>query len=145
MHSETSVTGNEESERRKYCPKNSPFRYQNNNWVYKSNMYIALDVLKLLSKCCGWVFWLLTTSKTNCLLALKLSYTGFVWSGWKRAEFLFTLNKLAYSEKWLLIRVVKSNGNVLMCVSTTIAVLFFLSLHRYFLEERMRKPRSSWG
>lgn len=112
-----------------------------NSYVYKSSMYVAL------SKCCSWGFWLLSALKTNCLLALKLSCTGFVQSGCKRAEFLFALNKPAYSESSEVasLCVLKSNTNVLICVSATIAVLFFESLHRYFLEKHMKKPNSSWG
>lgn len=61
-------------------------------------MYVALDVPLLLSKCCKWGFWLLSPLKTNSSLALKWSYAVFVWSGCKKAESLFTLLKLAYSE-----------------------------------------------
>lgn len=135
-HWEWTVIQREENVIQRSCPSDS----KNSSWVYENNMYVALDVLVLLPKCCNWGFWLPSTLKTNYLLALNFVLYWFrVWSGCKRAEFLFILNKLSYSESsevasYSCCIIKSSNPNVLICMSAT--TLFFKSFfYRYFLED----------
>lgn len=99
-------------------------------------MYVTMDVL--FSKCCGWGHL-----ESKLLVGFEFVLYWLCLGECKRAQFLFTLNKLILNQL-LLIHVIKPNPIAFICVPVTIIVLFFKSLHTYFLGERVRKLESSW-